>query len=71
MGNTVVAKPSEITPVTATALAAAFAAAGAPPGVFNLVHGLGAEVGDALESRRRAAQALRRRKPADERAGVS
>jgi aminomuconate-semialdehyde/2-hydroxymuconate-6-semialdehyde dehydrogenase len=48
MGNTIVAKPSEITPVTATALAAAFAAAGAPPGVFNLVHGLGAEVGDAL-----------------------
>lgn len=48
LGNTIVAKPSEMTPVTATVLAAAFAAAGAPPGVFNLVHGLGADVGSAL-----------------------
>lgn len=48
MGNTVVAKPSEITPVTATALAAAFSAAGAPPGIFNVVHGLGAEIGTPL-----------------------
>ena len=48
MGNCVVAKPSEITPVTATALAAAFKAAGCPPGVLNIIHGLGSEVGARL-----------------------
>ena len=52
MGNTVIAKPSEVTPVTATALAAAFAAAGAPRGVFNLIHGAGADVGAALTTHR-------------------
>lgn len=41
-GNTVVAKPSEETPSTATLLAAVTAEAGLPPGVFNLVHGHGA-----------------------------
>ncbi len=48
MGNTVVAKPSELTPLTANALAEIFVEVGAPPGVFNVVHGLGAEAGDAL-----------------------
>ena len=48
MGNAVVAKPSELTPLTAHALAEVFAAVGAPPGVFNLVQGLGAEAGQAL-----------------------
>jgi aminomuconate-semialdehyde/2-hydroxymuconate-6-semialdehyde dehydrogenase len=48
MGNAVVAKPSELTPLTAGALAEIFQEAGAPPGVFNLVHGLGAEAGQAL-----------------------
>jgi aminomuconate-semialdehyde/2-hydroxymuconate-6-semialdehyde dehydrogenase len=48
MGNTVVAKPSELTPLTAAALADIFAEVGAPAGVFNLVHGLGAEAGQAL-----------------------
>lgn len=48
MGNTVVAKPSELTPLTADALGAVFDAVGAPEGVFNVVHGLGAEVGQAL-----------------------
>ena len=40
-GNTVVAKPSEETPGTATLLAEVIEEAGAPPGVFNLVHGFG------------------------------
>lgn len=41
MGNTMVVKPSEETPATATLLAEVFEAAGVPPGVFNLVHGFG------------------------------
>ncbi|KUL45993.1 2-hydroxymuconic semialdehyde dehydrogenase [Streptomyces sp. NRRL F-4489] len=40
-GNTVVAKPSELTPSTATLLAEVMDAAGVPAGVFNLVHGFG------------------------------
>lgn len=45
MGNTIVAKPSEFTPRTAGVLAEVITAAGAPAGVFNLVHGTGPEVG--------------------------
>lgn len=41
-GNTIVAKPSEETPSTATLLAEVIRDAGVPPGVFNLVHGGGA-----------------------------
>jgi aminomuconate-semialdehyde/2-hydroxymuconate-6-semialdehyde dehydrogenase len=48
MGNVAVAKPSEMTPLTATMLAELFKEAGAPHGIFNLVHGLGPEVGQAL-----------------------
>jgi len=48
MGNTIVAKPSELTPLTANALASVFEQVGAPKGIFNLVHGLGAEAGDAI-----------------------
>jgi aminomuconate-semialdehyde/2-hydroxymuconate-6-semialdehyde dehydrogenase len=47
-GNTVVAKPSEVTPVTATMLAELAAQIGFPPGVLNVVHGLGPEVGEPL-----------------------
>jgi aminomuconate-semialdehyde/2-hydroxymuconate-6-semialdehyde dehydrogenase len=48
-GNTVVVKPSEETPASATVLAEAMAAAGVPPGVFNLVHGFGpGSAGEAL-----------------------
>ncbi len=48
MGNTVVAKPSELTPLTAAALAEIFAELEAPDGILNIVHGLGAEAGAAL-----------------------
>lgn len=48
MGNTVVAKPSEMTPLTADALARLLKEAGLPDGVFNVVHGLGSEAGQAL-----------------------
>ena len=48
MGNTIVAKPSEMTPMTATAMGEILHEVGLPPGVFNLVHGLGGEVGQAL-----------------------
>jgi aminomuconate-semialdehyde/2-hydroxymuconate-6-semialdehyde dehydrogenase len=40
-GNTVIAKPSEETPSTATLLAEVMHSAGIPAGVFNLVHGFG------------------------------
>jgi len=48
MGNPVVAKPSELTPCTAGVLAEIVEEVGAPPGVFNLIHGLGAEAGQPL-----------------------
>jgi acyl-CoA reductase-like NAD-dependent aldehyde dehydrogenase len=47
-GCTVVLKPSELAPSSAFLLAEAIAQAGLPPGVFNLVHGSGPEVGEAL-----------------------
>lgn len=40
-GNSVVVKPSEDTPSSATLLAEVMRDAGVPPGVFNLVHGFG------------------------------
>lgn len=50
MGNTIVAKPSEVTPTTATLLADVIDKLGVPKGVFNLIHGYGAEVGTSLTS---------------------
>ena len=47
-GNTAVAKPSELTPTTASLLAEVCRDAGLPAGVLNIVHGLGSEVGAAL-----------------------
>lgn len=47
-GNTVVFKPSEETPEIGQRLVQLFVEAGFPPGVVNLVHGLGEEAGDAL-----------------------
>jgi aminomuconate-semialdehyde/2-hydroxymuconate-6-semialdehyde dehydrogenase len=40
-GNTVVVKPSEETPATATLLGEVMNAVGIPPGVYNVVHGFG------------------------------
>ncbi len=48
VGCTVVLKPSEVTPLNAFVLAEIIAAAGVPPGVFNLVTGTGPVVGEAL-----------------------
>ncbi|HNP17978.1 MAG TPA: aldehyde dehydrogenase [Fulvivirga sp.] len=47
-GNTVVAKPSEITPMTAYLFSELCIEAGLPKGVLNIVHGLGGKAGQAL-----------------------
>lgn len=47
-GNTVVAKPSEVTPVTAYLLSEICDEVGLPPGVLNIVHGYGQTAGDAI-----------------------
>ena len=47
-GNTCVAKPSELTPLTANRLAELSLEAGIPPGVINIVHGYGNKAGRAL-----------------------
>lgn len=47
-GNCVVAKPSEITPMTAYLFSALCNEAGLPKGVLNIVHGLGNKVGNAI-----------------------
>jgi aminomuconate-semialdehyde/2-hydroxymuconate-6-semialdehyde dehydrogenase len=51
-GNTCVAKPSELTPLTANRLAELSVTAGIPPGVINIVHGYGAKAGQAITSHR-------------------
>lgn len=47
-GNCVVAKPSEITPMTAYLLGKICTEAGLPKGVLNIVHGLGTSTGQAI-----------------------
>lgn len=47
-GNTAVAKPSELTPMTAAMLSQLCIDAGLPPGVLNIVHGRGASAGAAI-----------------------
>ncbi|MCT4580094.1 MAG: aldehyde dehydrogenase [Flavobacteriales bacterium] len=47
-GNTVVAKPSEVTPMTAYLFSKICIEAGLPEGVLNIVHGLGTKVGAAI-----------------------
>lgn len=47
-GNTVVAKPSEVTPMTAFLLGEICSEAGLPKGVLNIVHGTGPSAGQAI-----------------------
>lgn len=48
MGNTIIAKPSEITPLTAHLLGQICTKIGLPAGVLNIVNGYGPEVGQAI-----------------------
>jgi len=48
MGNTIVAKPSELTPLTANLFASTLQEIGFPKGVFNIVHGLGPSAGQPI-----------------------
>ncbi|HTP08636.1 MAG TPA: aldehyde dehydrogenase family protein [Anaerolineae bacterium] len=47
-GNTVVFKPAELTPATASLLVEIYEEAGLPPGVFNMVVGRGSTVGETI-----------------------
>ena len=51
-GNTVVAKPSEVTPYTAYLLSEVCMEIGLPAGVLNIVHGLGHKIGDHITGHR-------------------
>jgi acyl-CoA reductase-like NAD-dependent aldehyde dehydrogenase len=55
-GNSVVIKPPEWAPLTCSLLADAAAAAGLPPGVLNVVQGLGTDAGAALVADPRVAR---------------
>ena len=50
VGCTMILKPSEVAPLSAQLFAEFIDEAGFPPGVFNMVHGTGAAIGDALTS---------------------
>jgi aldehyde dehydrogenase (NAD+) len=47
-GNTVVFKPAELTPATASLMTEIYEHAGLPPGVFNMIVGSGSVVGEAM-----------------------
>ncbi len=47
-GNCVIAKPSEVTPMTAYLLSEICSEAGLPPGVLNIIHGYGHTAGSAI-----------------------
>ena len=49
-GCTMVLKPSELTPMSAQLFAECIHSAGIPVGVFNMIHGTGADIGDYLTS---------------------
>ena len=51
-GNVVIAKPSEVTPVTAYLLSKICMEAGLPAGVLNIVHGTGPSAGEAIVTHR-------------------
>lgn len=53
MGNTIVAKPSELTPLTAHRLCQLLEEIGFPPGVFNLIHGYGQEAAEPIVSHKK------------------
>ncbi len=55
-GNTVILKPAEWAPLSASLLADLAGEAGLPPGVLNIVQGIGEEVGAALVTDRRVAR---------------
>jgi acyl-CoA reductase-like NAD-dependent aldehyde dehydrogenase len=48
VGNSVILKPAQLSPFSATLLAQLFLEAGGPPGVLNVVHGSGGTAGKAL-----------------------
>jgi len=48
VGNSVILKPAQLSPLSATLLAQLFLEAGGPPGILNVVHGSGGTVGKAL-----------------------
>lgn len=52
-GNCVIAKPSEVTPMTAYMLAKICDEAQLPKGVLNIIHGLGQNVGNAITSHKK------------------
>ena len=47
-GNCVIAKPSEVSPMTAFLLSGIVSDAGLPPGALNILHGSGAQIGAAI-----------------------
>lgn len=57
-GNTVVVKPSEETPATATLLGEVMQTVGVPPGVYNVVHGFGARSAGEFLTRHRGVAAI-------------